>query len=533
MQLKRELSRLDLLLLAVGSIIGSGWLFGSLFTAQIAGPAAILSWVLGGFFIAVIALTIAEISTLFPVTGGSVSYTLLSHGRLCGAMFAWITWLWTMTLPAVEVQAVVQYSSNYIPNLYHTTEKTLTAKGLLFATSIMFLMCILNMVGVKLLAKTNKFIVFWKLVIPFVIAFVLMTYKTNPANLTSGGFAPYGLSGIFSGISNGGVAMSFFGFQVAIFVAGEAKNPQSSIPYSLFGSLLICTVLYVCLQYGFIVSLPPESLANGWKAISFTGDAGPFAGILVSLGFVFLVKVLYFDAVLSPLGTAMTHVAASSRILYSLSLQNHVPSFLSSLNRFSIPWTAILTNFIIGMLFFLPFQGWQEMVSFISAAIILSLVCGPICLPIYRKKFPNHPRSFKLPWSGTISFIAFYFCNLILSWTGWNTIYKLDIAIAVGFLMYFVSHAIKTGFKSHPINIASSLWLVLYLGLITILSYFSTFGGGTGAVNTEVDFIIVFAITALIYFLAQKTSLGHKETAEAYTALMNEKKQEEKSLVHV
>ena len=90
MKLKRDISKFNLLLLSIGSIVGSGWLFGSFYTAKLAGPAAIISWAIGGFFVFVIALTLAELSCMLPLAGGSTSYITITHGKLAGGIFSWI-----------------------------------------------------------------------------------------------------------------------------------------------------------------------------------------------------------------------------------------------------------------------------------------------------------------------------------------------------------------------------------------------------------------------------------------------------------
>ncbi|KAB8030840.1 APC family permease [Fluviispira multicolorata] len=524
MQLKRNISKTSLLFLSIGSIVGSGWLFGSFYTAQLAGPAAIIAWVLGGLFVAIIALTFAELSTMLPLSGGSIAYSLMSHGKMAGAIFGWITWLWTMVVVPIEVQAVMQYASNYIPNVTERVNNAeeLTTKGLLLATVLMALLSIINVIGVKIMAETNKMVVIWKLIIPVAVAYLLLTTKIHPENLTSQGFAPFGFNGILSGIAIGGVSFSFFGFQTAIFLAGEAKNPQKSIPFALFGSILACMILYAVLQLGFILSLDPKSIENGWQQINFTGDAGPFAGIFVGLGLAFMVKVLYFDAVLSPLGTAVGFVASSSRILYSMSLQNDAPKALAKVNRYSIPWLAILANFVLGMLFFLPFSGWQSMVAFLSAAIVVSLACGPICLPIFRKKFPNIPRPFNLPYANFISFVAFYICNLLLQWTGWSTVWKLQFAVALGVLIFLGSYFFSNGLKKEKLHIKSFSWIVLYLALSTLTSYLGTFGGGVGIISMQMDFIVILITSAIIFMTAQKTALSDEESNILYDKLISE-----------
>ncbi|BBH51684.1 APC family permease [Fluviispira sanaruensis] len=524
MQLKRNISKTSLLFLSIGSIVGSGWLFGSFYTAQLAGPAAIVAWMLGGLFVAIIALTFAELSTMLPLSGGSIAYSLMSHGKMAGAIFGWITWLWTMVVVPIEVQAVMQYASNYIPNVTERVNNAdvLTTRGLLVATALMALLSIINVIGVKFMAETNKMVVIWKLIIPIAVAYLLLTTKIHPENLSSHDFAPFGFNGILSGIAIGGVSFSFFGFQTAIFLAGEAKNPQKSIPFALFGSLFACMILYSVLQLGFIISLNPNSLVNGWGQISFTGDAGPFAGIFIGLGLAFMVKVLYFDAILSPLGTAVGFVASSSRILYSMSLQNDAPKAFAKVNRFSIPWLAIVANFIIGMLFFLPFSGWQSMVAFLSAAIVVSLACGPICLPIFRKKFPNILRPFKLPFANAISFIAFYICNLLLQWSGWNTVWKLQCAVGLGVFIVIGSHYFAKDSAQEKLHMKSFSWIILYLILSTITSYLGTFGGGIALISMQMDFIVILITSAIIFYVAQKSAISDEESNELYEKLISE-----------
>jgi amino acid transporter len=521
MQLKRNISKTSLLFLSIGSIVGSGWLFGSFYTAQTAGPAAILSWMIGGFCVVMIALTFAELSTMLPLSGGSTAYALISHGKLTGALFAWITWLWTMVVAPIEVQAIMQYASNYIPGITEKIDSSdaLTGRGLLFATALMAILSAINVIGVKIMAETNKFVVIWKLIIPIVIAAILLTTKIHPANLYSSGFAPFGFNGILASVTVGGVSFSFFGFQTAIFLAGETKNPQKAIPFALFGSILACMILYIALQLGFILALEPATLSGGWDKISFIGDAGPFAGIFLALGLAFMVKVLYFDAILSPLGTAVGYVASSSRVLYSMSLQGDAPKTFSQLNRFSIPWLTILVNFIIGMLFFLPFSGWQSMVTFLSAAIVLSLACGPLCLPVFRRKFPHFERPFRLPYSNALSFFAFYICNLLLQWTGWNTVWKLEIACLLGIGIFLVSHFFNRK-NIKELDLKSFVWVVVYLVLSGLTSYCSSYGGGLAIISVKMDFIVIAITSGIVYTIAQKTAIVDKKSQEILNKLL-------------
>src|SRR5690349_11198104 len=114
-QLKRHVGVVGLLFASVGSIIGSGWLFGALDASAAAGPAAIVSWALGGVMILLIALTYAELGTMFPVSGGVVRYPHIAFGGFASYTAGWITWIAVATTAPIEVEATLQYGTKYLP----------------------------------------------------------------------------------------------------------------------------------------------------------------------------------------------------------------------------------------------------------------------------------------------------------------------------------------------------------------------------------------------------------------------------------
>ncbi len=166
MNLQRSISTFALLMISVGSIVGSGWLFGPLYVAQAAGPAAVLCWILGGTLMIFIALTFAELATMFPIAGGMVRFVEFTHGTLVSFTLGWIAWLAAVVVAPIETLAMIQYSSNYIPGMMTKTgsEYLLTYPGIGIAAVLMLLMCYINMIGAKWVSKTNIGIVFIKLV---------------------------------------------------------------------------------------------------------------------------------------------------------------------------------------------------------------------------------------------------------------------------------------------------------------------------------------------------------------------------------
>src|ERR1700739_5080248 len=91
--IRREVGRIELMFTGLGSIIGSGWLFGAWRAAGLAGPGAVWAWVLGAAIITTIALTYAELGAMFPESGGVVRYGHYSHGALVGVIAAWASWI--------------------------------------------------------------------------------------------------------------------------------------------------------------------------------------------------------------------------------------------------------------------------------------------------------------------------------------------------------------------------------------------------------------------------------------------------------
>src|SRR5690348_2451614 len=102
--MRRDIGVIGLLFASVGSIIGSGWLFGAMNASGIAGPAAILSWVIGAVMILLIALTYAELGTMFPVSGGVIRFPHLAYGSFASYTMGWINWVAAAAVAPIEVE---------------------------------------------------------------------------------------------------------------------------------------------------------------------------------------------------------------------------------------------------------------------------------------------------------------------------------------------------------------------------------------------------------------------------------------------
>jgi amino acid transporter len=514
MSLKREIGMIGLLFASVSGIIGSGWLFAPFFAAKEAGPAAIIAWVIGYILILLLAISFAEISTLFPVAGGVIRFIKFSHGYPSSFLISWLNWLSFVMVPAIEVQATLQYTAHFWPAVVQNTGHghPLTGIGFGIAAILLIFFMLFNTIGIRYIIRLNTMVVWWKLIIPVIAIITLIVYRFNSHNFTaSGGFSPMGWTGILSAVTAGGVIFSLTGFRQAIELAGEAKNPSKVLPIALIGSLSIALLIYVLLQVGFIGAMKPVDLAHGWGHLDLMGEAGPFVDIASMLGIIWLVGLLYLDAIVSPAGTALIFTASTARIVYAMSKAGIAPQIFTRTNKQGSPYVAIIINFIVGMLFFLPFPGWQSMVDFLASISVLAYAVGPVSMLAFRAQLPDKKRPFKVPVPFVIGSGGFIAAYLVVLWSGWHTVLYLCYIVAIGLVFLAIYFATAWRRKMDLFihlrkELVSSLWVIWSVGFLAVMSYVGPFGGQK-YISTGLDVGLTIIGAVIIFLMAYFTRL--------------------------
>jgi len=325
MRMKREVGLLSLTFVGVSGVIGSGWLFAPMLAAQTAGPASLIAWAIGGMAIMLLALSFAEISAMLPVSGGIARVPHFSHGNVVSTAMGWSAWIGYNTTAPIEVEAMLRYLDPIFPSLYGQGAQAgsfgdLTTTGVIVAAMMLLVFTVLNLFGVRLFARFNASITWFKIAIPLFVAAALLFDRFEVSNFTeAGGFSPMGLHGILASIASGGIIFAYIGFRHTIDMAGEARNPQVTVPLAIVLSLVICFVIYGALQLAFIGAMPTSALDNGWAKISFSGDYGPVSGLATAVGLLWLVSLLNVGAVISPLGGGLVAVGSMGRLAHALS----------------------------------------------------------------------------------------------------------------------------------------------------------------------------------------------------------------------
>src|ERR1700722_3155774 len=178
--LDRGVGFLGLLWASETSIIGSGWLFGALGAATIAGPSAILGWVLGSIIILTLALVHAELGALFRAPGGPSRFPHYAFGSFAGATFGWASYLQAASVAPIEVLAAVQYLStaHWARPFFPVNPAaggaggTLHGAGYLAAAILLLLFVVINLFGIRFFARINNAITTWKVAIPVVTVLI-------------------------------------------------------------------------------------------------------------------------------------------------------------------------------------------------------------------------------------------------------------------------------------------------------------------------------------------------------------------------
>jgi amino acid transporter len=506
-RLRHDLGFWSLTATSFGGIIGSGWLFGAFYGAQIAGPASLISWVIAGVAVSLVALVLIELGATRPEAGGSVRWPLYANGRLVGTLVGWSALL--VLASNTEVLAILQYAAHYFPWLFHGT--TLSIGGILVAAGLLAVLTVVNWYGIRLFARINTAITAVKFIVPALTIVALLASGFHAGHLTNhGGFAPNGLSSVLSAVATGGLIYSVNGFQAPVDLSGESRNPRRDVPRSILTAIAAAVLLYLLLQFAFIVAIPDSALAHGWHGIDFTSPFGQLA-LLLNLGW--LASVLYADAVISPAGTQFVGTAESGRTTYALAKNRLLPKYFLSVDGGSgVPRRALVLNFVLGLLVLIPLHSWISVVSVIGDVFLLNYAIASVAAGSFRSASPTGLAGW-IPGIKWIAPASFLVSTEIIYWSGWSQIkWALPLTL-IGLLVFAV---LRT--KDRPLvqELRSGAWLVAYLvGLIAFSYLGSADFGGSGGIAAPWDSIIVGVLGLTLYAWAVAEGKRHIESTAA------------------
>ncbi|CAK8053586.1 APC family permease [Eupransor demetentiae] len=506
---EHKVGLVQLVLLGLGALIGSGWLFGSWEATKVAGPAAILSWIIGAVVICTIAYNYVELGTMFPESGGMSNFANYTHGSLLGFIASWANWVSLVTLIPIEAVAAVQYMSTWPWSWANWTKHflnhgTITTPGLMVVFGFITVFTLLNYWSVTLLTRFTTFISFFKLGVPFITIVMLTLSGFHPGNYGSSlhEFMPYGTAPIFAATTVSGIIFSFNAFQTIINMGSEVKNPKRDIALGVAISMGIAALLYIVIQSTYITSVSPSMLhaAGGWHGINFES---PFADLAIMLGIHWLAVLLYTDAFISPFGTGVSFAASTGRALAAMAGSKHIPAYLGKINKkYGIPRLAMVTNAVLSMLMVSVFRSWGTLAAVISTATLIAYLTGPVSVASMRKMAPNFTRPFKTKAMKFMAPLAFVLASLATYWAMWPTTIEVILIIVLGLPFYFF-YEWRLGWDKNRAKkqATGSFWMISYLVVLSLMSYIgSKEFNGVGLVPYPLDFVMIIVVALGFYY---------------------------------
>ena len=454
-QFKKQLSLLDLTLIGLGSIFGSGWLFSASHVASLAGPAGIISWLIGGFSVLLLGIIYCELGAALPRAGGIIRYPVFSHGPMQGYLLGSITVIAFSSLIAIEVVAAREYAAAWFPSLTTISDgvRSPSVLGWFFQFALLCLFFALNYYSVKTFAVANNIVSVLKFTVPLLVIVALL-YHFKPENFSVTSMAPTGSRGIESAVSAGGIIFAYLGLTPIISVASEVKRPQYTIPFALILSVLLSTAIYIVLQVAFLGAVPTELVANGWQGISEHFPL-PFKDIALILGLGWLAMLVVTDAIVSPSGCGNIYMAATPRVIYAWSNSQTFFKVFSKVDQKSgIPRPALWLTFFLSLFWTMPFPSWEKLITIVSAALVLSYALAPVTVGALRRNAPDLPRPFFVKGFTVLGPLAFIVASFIVYWSGWNVISWLLGSQLVLVALYLV---FKRFVPTHEVSLKQQL----------------------------------------------------------------------------
>jgi APA family basic amino acid/polyamine antiporter len=459
--LKRVLGAGDLIMLAIGAVIGAG-IFGAIGTAAAgqvgpngevirygAGPALIFSFLLLGAACALAALCYAELAAMIPQAGSAYAYSYATLGELVAWIIGWdlileyavgnvavaISWgdYFTTLLRGLGVQLPSFLTTGYRtallsadPALHGLLANAPRFAGIPIlvnvpAFGIVMLITWLLLRGARESTTANNVMVVIKLLALGLFVTVGLR-NIHPENYRP--FAPNGFTGIHQGAAI--VFFAYIGFDAISTAAEETRNPQRNLPLGILGGLAICTVIYVIVGAVLTGMVPYQQLAVAdplARALQLAGYAG--AGWVVALG-----------ATISMAAVLLVFQYGQPRIFFSMARDGLLPPWAARVDPVTrVPsTTTLITGIVVAIASLIGDAAETYDLTNIGTLFAFVLVCAGVL--VLRVKEPNRPRPFKVPFPWVVAPLGAIACLFVMIGLPRQAWERFIVWLAIGAVLY-------------------------------------------------------------------------------------------------
>ncbi|KXG42588.1 amino acid permease [Tepidibacillus infernus] len=446
-QLERGLSERHIQMISLGGAIGVGLFYGSATTIQMAGPAISLSYLIGGIIIFIIMRALGEMAVAEPVSGSFSSYANRYVGPFAGYLTGWTYWFMWVVVGMAEITAVGVYVNYWFPDI----PQWVSALGALL------IMTIVNLINVKAFGEFEYWFALIKVVaiVAMIIAGLLMIFlgfgnggqPIGFDNLwVNGGFFPNGFTGILFSLVM--VMFSFGGVELIGITAGEAQNPQKSIPNAVNKVIWRILIFYVGALSIMMILYP-------WNEIGTNGS--PFVLIFDKIGIPAAAAIINFVVLTAALSAFNSGLFSTGRMLYNLALQNNAPKVFGKLSKTSTPYVGILFSaFFLLIAVFLNYVVPEKVFLYISAVATVAVITSWTIILITQLRFRKakskeeiNNLTLKLPFWPYSSYIALGFLALVVVLMAFIDGMSVALYVApVWFIFLYLGYKLRRPVKS-------------------------------------------------------------------------------------
>lgn len=431
--LKRSLGALDLTLLGIGAIVGTGIFVLTGTGATMAGPGLTLSFLLAAVACGFAALCYAELASAVPVSGSIYTYSYATMGEFVAWMIGWDLLLeYGLAASTVAVgwsgyfKSLLEGFGVHIPAVLSAAPGALPGVTTWFnlpAFLILMVITALLSIGIRESARVNNLLVFLKIGVVLLFIVVGVGY-VEPANWQP--FLPFGYQGVFSAAAV--VFFAFIGFDAVASAAEEVKRPERDLPIGIIASLGICSLLYVVVT-GIMTGIVPYE--------KFLGVDSPVSLALKYAGQNWVAGFIDMGAILGMTTVILVMSYGQTRIIFAMSRDGLLPKKLSSVHpRFATPFMA---TWISGCVFaviaaVVPLGVLAELVNIgtLSAFCLIS-----VAVLVMRKTRPDLPRPFRCPGLPYVPLAAIAFCLFLMLHLQKTTWIAFGCWLLIGIAVYF------------------------------------------------------------------------------------------------
>ncbi len=428
-KLPRVLTRLDVVSIVIGGVIGSGiFLVPARIALEVKSPTVmLLVWVVGGFLSFLGALAFAELGAAMPEAGGMYVYLREAYGPLLSFLFGWTLFL-VIDSGAIATLAVA-FSANYLPYFF---KMSLLASKLVAVLFIAFLAAV-NYVGVRWGANLQNLLTFIKTAaIVGICAAIFLFGKGNPANLVDPQPERFSMDLLSAfGVALVATFWAYKGWESATYSAGEVKRPERNMPLGILIGLAAVIALYLLANLAYLYVLPASVIARTPRvaAEAMRVAVGPVGASLIS-----------FIILFSIMGAANQNLLCSPRVYFAMSRDGLFFRNIARVHpRYLTPHVSIIAISLWSVV--LSLSGtFEQLFTYVVFGQWLFFGLTGAAVFVLRKKRPDLPRPYKT-WGYPLTPALFVLAAFLISVNSlikefWNSLAGLAI-IALGLPAYF------------------------------------------------------------------------------------------------